>query len=85
MDNDIRSQNVNINNQRQDKKECIPDQTKGSSRANGMLDKGLSQMKSIQSNKGPRFYDDEKHQKKKLSHLKFTCERIQKLQTNINF
>ncbi len=50
-----------------------------------MLDKGLSQMKSILSNKGHRFSYDINHQKKKLSHLKFTCERIKKLQKNIKF
>ena len=50
-----------------------------------MLDKGLSQMKSIVSNKGLRFSYDINHQKKKRSHLKFTCERIKKLQKNIKF
>ena len=50
-----------------------------------MLDKGLSQMKSIYNNNSPWFYDDENHQKKKLSHLKFTCERIKKPQRNIKF
>ena len=50
-----------------------------------MLDKGLTQMKSILSNKGPRFYDDENHRKEKLSHLKFPSERIKKIQKNIKF
>ena len=76
---------MNITNYRQDKKECIPDQTKGPCPRNGMLDKGLSQMKSIMCNKGPRFSHDVNHQKKKLSHLKFTCKRIMKLQKNIKF
>ena len=49
----------------------IPDQTKGSSPGNGMQDKGLSQMKSIMCNKGPRFSHDVNHQKRKVSHLKF--------------
>ena len=64
---------------------CIPDQTKGQCLGNGMLDKDLSQIKSIMSNKGPRFSHDVNRQKKKISHLKFTWERIKKLQKNIKF
>ena len=58
---------MNITNQSQDKKEYIPDQTKGLCPGNGMRDKGLSQMKSIVSKKGPRFSHDVNRQKNKLS------------------
>ena len=56
---------MNITNKREDKKECIPDQTKNPLPENGMLDKVLSQMKSIMSKKGRRFSHDVKRQKKK--------------------
>ena len=48
-----------------------------------MQDKGLSQIKSIMSNKVPRFPHDVSRQNKKLPYLKFTWERIKKLQKNI--
>ena len=63
---------MNTTNKRQAKKECLSDQTKGLCTGNGMLDKGLSQMKSIMSNKGLRFSHDVNRPKKKISHLRFT-------------
>ena len=50
-----------------------------------MLDKGLSQKKSIMSKKGPRFSNDVNHQKKKLSYLRFSWERIKKPQKKNKF
>ena len=50
-----------------------------------MLGKGLSQIKSIMSNKGPRIYPDVNCQKKKLSRLKFTWKRIKEVQKKLKF
>ena len=47
-----------------------------------MLDKGLSQMKSIMSNKGPRFYHDINREKRKNIILRIHLRKNQETTKN---